>query len=208
MIMTSNTYFEGYRELTDHFKIDPAVAMEALGVASQFCSAQICPECTEGGCRDCKGRQKHEYQLNCGKFDNTEISEIIQEIVSDADYISATKESLMKEMEDLESKMTSNIEIVPDEVFEIFDNLNIKLEEMEEILEKTASSIEIVNRLHNLEENFRHRVSNNEKPKGVNIPEPIQERKTFQAEYEDSIHSIHDKERKNLYGDHSSQLWG
>ena len=207
MIMTSNTYFEGYRELTDHFKIDPRTAIEALDVASQFCSAQVCSECTEGGCTDCKGRQAHEYQLNSGESDNAEISEIMQEIVSDADYVAATKKFIRKEMEDLESKFTGNIKTIPDEVYKALDDLNIKLGDMEETFGKTENLIEIADRLHRLEDRFRKGFKgNNEKSKGVNIPEPIPERKTFQTEYEDSIHPS-EKERKNPYGDHA-QLWG
>lgn len=70
MIMTNNTFWEGYQKLTKHFAVDPRVADEAMQLAAQFCGANVCHKCLESaGCRDCKGLQPSEYKRNSGELD-------------------------------------------------------------------------------------------------------------------------------------------
>ena len=193
MIMTSNTFYEGYKKLVDHFKVDPQVAWAAMETASQFCSSsQKCEGCLSGGsCADCKKRQEKEYKVNSGDLDCASLSEIIQGIKNDMSHVEGLKKDLAEDMEDLQQKIadledseTDVSDSIGNDFFKNIDMINCQLSEIEK---KNTKYAEVAEHLDGIEFLIRNPVK--QQKAGIqcwdlNKPQPSPKKKVKLTTYE------------------------
>lgn len=190
MIMTNSTILDAYRTLTEEYGEDPKVAIEGLGIVSNFCATQRCEGCTEGGdfCTGCKSREKNSDGYYSHINDEDEIVETIEAVGKSMKKANKISQDLAKDIQNLEKKIDDKMDgfEVDENFFKTVDQINFQMQKIKE--NGAGFDSAVADRINQLEEKIRHPVHQSD-----NLDFDPSEKKIFSLPKKKSVKTTYEK---------------